>query len=536
MTVQAAFAATLTDEWVRAGVTDAVLSPGSRSTPLALAIANDPRLRVHVVLDERSAGFFALGLGLATGRPAIVVTTSGTAAVELHPAVVEADLSDVPMLICTADRPPELHHVGAPQTVEQRLLFADAVRWAFEPGVPDPAAASTWRSLASRAVLETATGPVHLNLAFRDPLVGEPDALPPGRPDGRPWHTASAATKTIDGPARVPDAVRGVIVAGGGTGAPPPATVHALAEALQWPLLADPRSGCRIPAPTTIAAADAILRSRAAKLQPAFVLRVGAPWASKVVNQWLGGLPAHTEQWLVAPRSRWHDPERVVSRLLGALPQPGEPAPPEWLEAWTDAEAAAQHAIETTATGEARLARQLVRDLPDGTTLVVSSSMPIRDVEWYAAPRHNIRVVANRGANGIDGVLSTALGIAAAGTRTHVLLGDLAFIHDIGALALLARRPDLDCTVTVVDNDGGGIFSFLPQAGALDPARFEQLFGTPHGLDLGAIAAAFGVSDKVTVVKPTTDREANVAAHDAIHTAVAQALTAAPPRPAAPAT
>jgi 2-succinyl-5-enolpyruvyl-6-hydroxy-3-cyclohexene-1-carboxylate synthase len=505
MTVQAAFAATLVDEWVRAGVTDAVVSPGSRSTPLALAVAE--RLRVHVVLDERSAGFFALGLGLATGRAAVVVTTSGTAAVELHPAVVEADLAGVPMLVCTADRPPELHHVGASQTVEQRLLFADAVRWAADPGLPDP---SAWRSLAARAVLEARTGPVHLNLAFRDPLVGEAGGLPPGRSDGRPWHELEPAV-LADGP-RLPDGVRGVVVAGGGA---PPET-NGLAARLGWPVLADPRSGLRVPAPTTVAAADAILRAK--PFAPEFVLRVGAPWASKVVNQWLAGLDC--EQWLVAPR--WLDPERVVSRLLPALPTAGAPAPADWLAEWADAETKAQQAVDASAAGEPALARGLVRGLPEGSTLVVSSSMPVRDVEWYGAPRTGVRVLANRGANGIDGVLSTALGVAASGAKTVVLLGDLAFLHDVGALATAARRPDLDIEVVVVDNGGGGIFSFLPQAQSLGAERFEQLFGTPHGLDLDAVAKGFGVP--VTVHR--TDRADNVRAHEAVHAAVAAALTA----------
>jgi 2-succinyl-5-enolpyruvyl-6-hydroxy-3-cyclohexene-1-carboxylate synthase len=514
--LQATFAATLVDEWVRAGVQHAVVSPGSRSTPLALAVAQSS-LRTHVVLDERSAGFFAVGLGLATGRPAVVVTTSGTAAVELHPAVVEADLARVPLLVCTADRPPELHHVGAPQTVEQRLLFAEAVRWAFEPGVADQAAAHTWRSLASRAVLATETGPVHVNLAFRDPLVGDAGPLPEGRADGAPWHRAWGPTGAAPSTPALPDAARGVIVAG--AGAPPDATT-ALAAAMGWPVLADPRSGCRTPAPTTVTAADAILRARALQPEPEFVLRVGAPWASKVVNQWLAGLAC--EQWLVGPS--WTDPERVASLLLPDLPQPAQqPAPADWLAQWQDAEAKAQAAIEGAATGEARIARDLMRGLPEGTTLFVSSSMPVRDVEWYGAPRTGVRVLANRGANGIDGVLSTALGVAASGAKTVVLLGDLAFLHDVGALALAARRTDLDLSIVVVDNGGGGIFSFLPQAQSLEAGRFEQLFGTPHGLDLEAVARGFGLSN-VTVHR--TDRAANVQAHDAIHAAVAEALRA----------
>lgn len=521
MNVQATFAATLFDEWARAGVQHVVVSPGSRSTPLALAAARQPRVQVHVVLDERVAGFFAVGLALSTGRPAVVVTTSGTAAVELHPAVVEADLAGVPMIICTADRPPELHHVGAPQTVPQRLLYAEAVRWAFEPGVPDAAGAGAWRSLAARAFAEATAdpGPVHLNLAFRDPLTGDAGGLPPGRPDGSPWHVVDAAVSPAAPP--LPSGARGVIVAGAGTG--DPAAVHALADAMQWPVLADPRSGCRVPRRTTIAAADAILRAH--RFEPEFVLRVGAPWASKVLNQWLASLGV--EQWLYEPHRRWRDPERVVSRLLGALPSAGDaPAPPDWLSSWAAAESAAQSAIDAAAAGEAAIARDLVRGLPDGANLVVSSSMPVRDVEWYAAPREGIRVFANRGANGIDGVLSTALGVAAGspGVPTVALVGDLAFVHDVGALALAARRPDLDCTFVVVDNQGGGIFSFLPQAHELSASEFEQLFGTPHALNIEAIAHAFG-APKVRVLK--SDRSNNVSDHSKVHEAVAAAVEVA---------
>src|SRR3954452_721469 len=224
--VQATCAATLVDEWVRCAVTDAVGAPGSRSTPLAVALAADGRVRVHVVLDERSAGYRALGLGMATARPAVVVTTSGTAAVELHPAVVEAHQAGVPLIAVTADRPPELHHIGAPQTVEQQQLFAGAVRWAADPGPADQAAAPSWRSWAARAVVEAVgsrrgPGPVHLNIPFREPLLGRAQGLPPGRDGGRAWHRPEGAPELP--PAELVEWLaasgrRGVIVAGGGAG------------------------------------------------------------------------------------------------------------------------------------------------------------------------------------------------------------------------------------------------------------------------------------------------------------------------------
>jgi 2-succinyl-5-enolpyruvyl-6-hydroxy-3-cyclohexene-1-carboxylate synthase len=553
MTVQATFAATVTDELVRAGVTDAVVSPGSRSTPLALALAGDGRLRVHVVLDERSAGFFGLGIGLATGRPAVVVTTSGTAAVEVHPAVVEASHARVPLLVCTADRPPELHHVGAPQTVEQARLFDGVVRWSFDPGVPDVAAAGHWRSMASRAVAEARAngagpGPVHLNLPFRDPLVGEPDGVVPGRPAGRPWHEAltSAAPPPPEAVARLAEGGRGVVVAGAGAG--DPAAVHAFAAALGWPLLADSRSGCRYG--DVVAAADAVLRvARFAEAhRPDVVVRLGAPWASKVVADWMAGVPTV----LVDPDRAWLDPSRSAAQVVRADPTllcravadaGPSAAPPEWAAAWRAAEAVAQAAFDEVLAGhpeptEPGVARALAAGLPDGATLVVSSSMPVRDVEWYAAPREGLRVLANRGANGIDGVTSTAFGVATQAVHTTALVGDLAFLHDVNALLIPRGSAEgVDCTVVVVDNDGGGIFSFLPQRATVGEARFERLFGTPQGVDLAALAAVHGIPVStdlasawdepcrgVRLVRVRTDRQANVAVHDELHAAVASRL------------
>ena len=597
---QAAFAVTLVDEWVRAGVTDAVVSPGSRSTPVLVALAADSRLRLHVVLDERSAGFVALGLGLATGRPALVVTTSGTAAVELHPAVVEAHQAGVPLIAVTADRPPELHHVSAPQTVEQDRLFAGSVRFSAAPGVADPAASGSWRSLAARAWVEAVAaprgpGPVHLNLAFREPLLAADPAaaasmVPAGRSGGRPWHSVAPAEPRPPPPeivaALAAAGERGLIVAGARSG--DPGAVAALAAFTGWPVLADSCSGCRVPAPGVIAAADALLRTGVvAGWRPDVVLRLGHPWASKVVAQWLARLDDDVDQVLVDPWGDWADPDRRVAQVVAADPAalcravvaaraepaggpgpatgpwpatgavvaagpgPAEPAaaPSEWLTAWRDAESVAQAAITAALDGsgpaltEPGIARALVAALPDAATLVVSSSMPVRDVEWFAAPRSGVRVLANRGANGIDGVVSTVLGaaLAAPGSPVVGLLGDLAFLYDVGALFGAAGRH-VDCTLVVVDNNGGGIFSFLPQATGLPAAHFERLWGTPHGLDLAAVAAAYGLpvtvvrrSDElvaalacwgpgVRVVLASTERTANVAVHQRLEDAVSTAL------------
>lgn len=538
---QASFASTFVDEWVRGGVTDAVVAPGSRSTPLTLALAGDGRIRVHVHLDERAAGFFALGLGLASGRPAVVVTTSGTAAVELHPAVVEAAQAGVPLLACTANRPAELHGVGAPQTVDQAHLYGRAVRWFAEVGPAGAVPRDVWRSLASRAVVEAlgGPGPVHLDFAFREPLLGTPGDLPPGRPGGRPWHVAGFAAAAA-APA-LPDGFagrRGVVVAGGGCDAP---AVLALARSLRWPVLADPRSGCR-GADVSVAAFDGLLRVPEVvdALRPDVVLRAGAPPASKALSQWLAALPLDVEQVLVPGRAgAWPDPERRASVLLPSMPvvpvAPDDAAPPpsadaEWLPCWQRLERAAQSAIDATLAAcgdtptEPGTLRALTREAPEGAVLFVSSSMPIRDLEWFGDPASTHRVLANRGANGIDGVLATALGVAASDPSVPVVavLGDLAFLYDASALLWAARR-DIDLRIVVVDNDGGGIFSFLPQRGAVDHADFEALFGTPHGVDLDALAAVYGVR----IARVRTDRDANVAVHAELNAAIANAAVAA---------
>jgi 2-succinyl-5-enolpyruvyl-6-hydroxy-3-cyclohexene-1-carboxylate synthase len=471
----------------------------------------------------------ALGIGKASGMPAILLCTSGTAAAELHAAVVEAHQARVPMLVCTADRPPVLQSVGAPQTIDQTHLYGRSVRWFAEPGVADEATIGTWRSLAARAHIESCgrpPGPVHLNLAFRDPLVAVPGALPAGRPDGAPWHVAPARAAGVAGTL---DARRGIVVAGGG--APP------LSDC-PWPVLADPTSGLRTPG--SIGAFDAILRTGVMPT-PDLVLRVGDAPASKVLAQWLAGVDVPQ----VAVGSALVDPDRTAWEVRDDVPAiaGGDDA---WLAAWRDAEAAAQRAIDAvldrqTALTEPFVARTVAAH---ASTLVVSSSMPVRDLEWFAAPRDGLRVLANRGANGIDGVVSTAVGVAIATAEpVTVLVGDVALLHDTNALLGLASR-ELDITIVVVDNRGGGIFSFLPQATELAPQVFERLFGTPHDVDIAGLAAVHGIptlrvhepeglgsalqiasaASGAHVVLVPTDRQANVAVHDELNAAVAAAL------------
>lgn len=562
---QATLAATFVDEWVRAGVTDAVVAPGSRSTPLVLALATHGGIRVHTSIDERSAAFFALGMGLASGEPAIVVTTSGTAAAELHPAVIEAHHARVPLVLCTADRPAELHDVGAPQTITQTRLFEGVLRWSSQVGTATGLPSKAWRSLASRAVAEatghpSGPGPVHLNIAFDDPLVGDAGDLPAGRPGGRPWHavvrgsSGDVASADLDRLRALAARRRGVIVAGAGCG--DPVAVLELGSHLGWPVLADARSGCRTGDSSVVAAFDSLLRvdSFAQAHTPDLVLRVGSPPASKVLGSWLAEVEEHV---VVDPHWSWVDPDRRASLVVRADPatfcyiaiEELAPPPHGWDGTWEEAEAAAQETIEAVLARhpeatEPGVARALTAGLRSGTPLFVSSSMPIRDVEWYGHPGSGAAVFANRGANGIDGVVSTAAGVAA---RTDVpvvaLLGDLAFLHDSNGL--IGADDRAGCLVlVVVDNDGGGIFSFLPQAG-LPSRRFEQLFATPHGLDLARLAGAFGLSVSspdtslgaldaveragadggVHMVHVRTERGANVALHEELHSAVAGAVS-----------
>ena len=547
--IQATFCATLVDEWVRRGVRHAVVAPGSRSTPMAVALAARADLAIHVVHDERVAAFVALGLGL-DGVPAVLLCTSGTAAANFHPAVVEAGLSDVPMIVATADRPPELRDVGAAQTIDQTELFGRWVRWFHDPGVPDGAAASSWRSLARRAFEAAAGGgPVHLNLPFREPLLGTAGELPaavPSRPAGRGGVVSGDLWLSSDDGANPLELERGVILTGGRSGVRPD-QVAALAASTGWPVLADPLSGCRA-LDGAVTAFDALLRHDgfATAHRPDVIVRLGRPASSRVLSEWAASSGATLIQ-VGGPGVIDPDHRVAVALPSSAVIALAEQAdaferPGDWSASWTSASQRAEHVIgkfldDLDALSEPGVARTLAGSMPDGGRLVVASSMPVRDLEWFggaAAAAHS-----NRGANGIDGVVSTALGLALHGGPAVALVGDIAFLHDGGALTALApRRADL--RIVVVDNDGGGIFSFLPQAAALAGDRFEQLFGTPHGTDTVAVARAHGLdADTVTTVGalrerlgrpgPTvtripTERAANVAVHAAINAAVADTL------------
>ncbi len=508
-----------------AGVRDAVVCPGSRSAPLALALHRST-VCTHVAIDERAGAYFALGLAKGSRRPAAVLTTSGTAAANLFPAVVEAFHARVPLIVLTADRPPELRDTGAPQTIDQIKLFGDFVRWFCEVGTPGAGAdlLDYVGALGSRAAAEawgTPSGPVHLNFAFREPLVPEPDAL------GRPASAAGvggeiAAEPELSPPppgalARAARALhtrrRGLIVCGPGDDAPEFAEAIArLAAVTGYPVLADPASQVRYgPHDRTrvLGTYDTFLRApRFAEAEaPELVLQFGAPLTSKAFHLYaahhLKALhllvdPAGNPR---SPARRAHvtlggDPAAVATGLADALQENADPLP-RWFERWSAADRAVRAVLERAiASGEApaegTVFAEIVPALPDSAVLYVGNSMAIRDLDAFApeSPRR-LRVLAHRGVNGIDGVVSAALGASAAIEAPLLLVtGDLSFHHDLTGL-YAAREGRARATLLVLNNDGGGIFSFLPIARHGD--AFERYFATPHGLDFEPAVTGYGI-------------------------------------------
>ncbi|HEX3510789.1 MAG TPA: 2-succinyl-5-enolpyruvyl-6-hydroxy-3-cyclohexene-1-carboxylic-acid synthase [Solirubrobacteraceae bacterium] len=571
-------------ELVRCGMRAACTSPGSRSAPLVLSLAREPGLRCYSHVDERCAGFFALGMAKATGLPVAVACTSGTAAAQLHAAAVEAREARVPLLLLTADRPAELREVGAGQAIDQLGIYGSAAKWFFEVSVDEAGDRELrWmRTLACRAywtALEGRPGAVHLNFPLREPLVGElalPDDDTP-RPGGAPYVSRPAATLVAgqdELAGLVGGARRGVLVAGRHERATPlGAAAAAFARAAGWPLLADPMSGARR-GEAAVAHYDALLRdgSFAAAHSPDLVLRVGDLPVSKPLRAWLASLPG-VAQVALDPDGAWQDPDSALSHSFALEPAAalaaltaGGVAPPtadaEWLARWRGADARAGAAIAAVLGGrlsEPAVAAALGALLPADATLFVASSMPVRDIETFWPARDDPpRVLCNRGANGIDGTVSSAFGAAAASAGPVVLLiGDVALAHDLGGL-LAAGRLGLALTIVLVDNGGGGIFDFLPVAGsgaaraaepnAVAPGQediYTRHVATPTGIDFAAAAAAFGIEHEpagdsaelrlalerslaagaTRVVHVRSERAANVELHREVWSAVATALS-----------
>ncbi|MEW6164762.1 MAG: 2-succinyl-5-enolpyruvyl-6-hydroxy-3-cyclohexene-1-carboxylic-acid synthase [Pseudomonadota bacterium] len=495
-----------------AGLRHVALGPGARSAPLAAACLRRPEIECHVINDERAAGFFALGIGKATGRPAAVLTTSGTAAANLLPAVMEANLAGVPLLALTADRPPEYHGGhgwGANQSVDQTRLYGEHAR-AFH-AVPLPEAgidAGYLRALAAR-LLETALaplpGPVHANLPFREPLLPATLAPPPPLPAPiaiRP--PAPAAPENLAAVAARLSGRPGVIVCGGGDyPAGFAAAVTQLAARLDAPILADPLANLRHgPYDRTHVLAYAARFLRAdAPTAPDWVLRLGAFPVSRVLERWLAGLDG-AEHLLVAPPGRWPDPlwrSGTVLRgdpraIAESLASHCRPAGTDFFSRWHAAEERAARGPDA-AFFEGTAARALLAALPAGAHCFVGNSLAIRAVDAFGGMGGTgdkpLTLHGNRGASGIDGNLATAAGIAAA-TRMPIglLVGDQTLLHDCGSLALLAGR---DAVIVLLDNGGGGIFDHLSFAPTLPPELLERGWTAPPRADCAALATAFGL-------------------------------------------
>jgi 2-succinyl-5-enolpyruvyl-6-hydroxy-3-cyclohexene-1-carboxylate synthase len=491
------------DDLVRFGMEHACLSPGSRSTPLALALSRHPHVRLHVHLDERASAFFALGIAKATGRPVAVACTSGTAAAELWPAVVEASTSRQVLVLLTADRPPELRGVGANQTIDQTELYGRYVRASIDAPVPGPRPEErAWHELVlevTRASMGPPPGPVHLNLPFREPLVPGPLELAASPPSGTEFAIVAGPEPDETNALRreFGSTTRGLILAGTMRESPP--SLPELARLAGWPLLAEPTSGLRVPG--SLAAGQFLISDDrfASTHVPELVVQFGAAPTSRAGLELVrraGRLVIVDQDHLVADPHRkasWTlhvEAAALVPEVIGGFDPAGETP---WLRAWIEADAVARRSVDELLDGwdepfEGRVARDVAAGLPDGSALVVGSSMPVRDLDAFMAPRTGVGVIGNRGASGIDGFVSTTLGVSAAGTPTTALCGDLTLLHDVGSLLWSARR-DHDAVFVVPNNDGGVIFSFLPQR-ALQELR--ELFTTPHGLDLGAICDAAG--------------------------------------------
>ncbi|WP_129676478.1 2-succinyl-5-enolpyruvyl-6-hydroxy-3-cyclohexene-1-carboxylic-acid synthase [Candidatus Chloroploca sp. Khr17] len=602
---------TLIDELIAGGVRDIVICPGSRSTPLALAAARHPQAQIWMHLDERSAGFFALGLARQRGQPAALLCTSGTAAANFLPAVAEADLARVPLIVLTADRPPELRDNGAPQTIDQVRLFGSRTRWATDLPTPDasPGLRRYLQSTVARSIatsLAAPAGPVHLNLPFREPLVPDRELLADlfagqatgsGAPLGpaqaaflpprffpedaagsaeQPsrWATVQArvgarqldeATVTTLA-SRLATTERGLILCGPECAPGLAPVVTRLAARLGYPVLADPLSGVRCgrhDRTMVLAGYDAFVRDEAfaARFAPELVLRFGAMPTAKPVLQFLQR-HATAHQIVIDEGAGWREPTslaathlacdsvtlcQTLTERLGHEATDAAATQP-WAAAWRSAEAVTQRVLgealrQRAAINEPGIFAALAELLPDGATLFVGNSMPVRDCDtFFPAVEREIAILGNRGANGIDGLVSTALGMAAAGAKPLVLvLGDISLYHDANGL-LAAKLHQLDATIILINNDGGGIFSFLPQTSETD--RFELLFGTPHGLNFAPLAAIYGAQYTLAedwegfrravrtgisgrglhLIEVRTDRNQNVADHRVLWPEVGAAL------------
>jgi 2-succinyl-5-enolpyruvyl-6-hydroxy-3-cyclohexene-1-carboxylate synthase len=570
-----ALASAFVEELARGGVRHGVISPGSRSTPLAVALWRQPEIEVSVIVDERVAAFFALGAAQATGAPVAMLCTSGTAAANYLPAIYEADESALPLIALTADRPPELRGIGAGQTIDQVKIYGSTVRWFCEVGthLADDDGLLHYRSVACRALAaargEPRPGPVHLNLPWREPLapIATEDAVTATDSlalEGRDVRPLTAVTPVEMEPSaflldevagHIAAARAGVIVAGRQLDRALRDPLARLARAAGFPLLAEPTSQLRCgphDRSHVISTYDHLLRDAAFResVRPDLVLRFGEMPTSKPLRAWL--TESGADQIVVDPHCGWNEPTHRAAALLRADPTElatgwatrlGEerPEPSRWLEAERAAWAALEEKLDTFGElNEPTLHLALGGAHRDGDLVYTASSMPIRDQEAYLPPGEaDVLFLCNRGANGIDGLVSSGIGAArASGQPTTIVTGDLGLLHDVGGLAAL-REVTAPVRVVVIDNDGGGIFGFLPQAEALSESEFEALLGTPQGVDVGRVAHLFDLPHRriataseltealaagTCLIEAKVDRQANVDLHRRLSAAVAEAV------------
>ncbi|RHW30742.1 2-succinyl-5-enolpyruvyl-6-hydroxy-3-cyclohexene-1-carboxylic-acid synthase [Neobacillus notoginsengisoli] len=567
-----AYIAAFVAELVHAGIKDVVVSPGSRSTPMAMVMAEHPGLNLHIHVDERSAAFFALGIAKATGKPAAILCTSGTAAANYFPAIVEARYSRVPLLVLTADRPHELRDVGAPQAIDQIDLYGKHVKWFNEMALPEEAAdmiryVRTVCARAASVAIQAPAGPVHLNFPFREPLIPdlENDRLfeLPERAEGYVSVQVGSRTLAKEDFERIAAVLekheKGIIVCGQLGNKEFAGKVEQLAEALGYPVLADPLSQLRSatnPGDWIVDAYDAFLRFEEAKsiLKPEVVIRFGAMPVSKALGIFLKE-NRNALQFVVDGGGGWLDPHALSTEMVycdealfceGLLQhiqgRQGSGFSDRWLKMNGLAKAAMEAEMNRDELNESFVFRQLSELLPEGASLFVGNSMPIRDLDsFFWKTNKRIKVMANRGANGIDGVTSSALGASLYAAPMYLVLGDLTFFHDMNGL-IAAKQYGLDLTVILINNNGGGIFSFLPQSG--QAKNFERLFGTPLGLDYSHVVEMYGgkfsrvenwlqfnesielakEEPGLKVIEVVTDREANAADHRRLWKAVSREI------------
>jgi 2-succinyl-5-enolpyruvyl-6-hydroxy-3-cyclohexene-1-carboxylate synthase len=511
------------DELTRCGLCHVVISPGSRSTPLALLLAEHPAIKVWLHVDERSAGFFALGMAKASRQTVALLCSSGTAAANYMPAVVEANQSRVPLLLLTADRPPELRDVGAPQTIDQIHIFGRYVKWFVEMALPDVSTdllkyARMVAARASAVAMSGLQGPVHLNFPFREPLIPDlclPDLWKGGR-NGRSHTQVLTGYRQLEEcyieelARELRQVERGLILCGPHDDPLLADAAVELAERLQYPILADPLSQLRSGVHTKqwiIEGYDTFLRDHeiSDELEPQVVIRLGAAAVSKALFLYLKQ-HSSCRQIVVDEEPGWRDPTLAASDMLYVHPvsflrsmsqvvdskADGESLSP-WSRKWMKVNEAAKAAIlqqmKDHDLREGHVYLDLLEHMPSHATLFIGNSMPVRDLDtFFFCQEREIRVLANRGANGIDGVVSAALGAATVAKPLVLVLGDLSFYHDLNGL-LAAKLHNIDVTLVVINNDGGGIFSFLPQSTL--PRHFEELFGTPLGLDFRAVVKMY---------------------------------------------